>query len=272
MNNNILNEELGRMKSLFGYERGKVVSEQADLFESFPCVKSLQNKKVQIGNAYGNVKVGVGNLAQYMFGSDKKLYSNSQEYGTWECAGDKIVGIKPDGTKYTLGTKTPAAVTTPAPQIPKDLGNADRVKEFQDWLDVNKVGWAKGYPGDILKQGKGYGRFGPRTSNAWNIKTLRDEFLNPQSNKIVKPITSQEITTINSSLMKPGETSKDYFKNPDGTIKVNNLEPVTVSATRKKPAPAVVKTEPPTELGQPGEYRDGWYFNEKNQQWYQPQQ
>jgi hypothetical protein len=51
---------------------------------------------------------------------------------------------------------------------------------------------------------------------------------------------------------------------------------VTVSATRKKPAVVTnpnqdVTTEKPTELGQPGEYRDGWYFDEKSQDWFQPQ-
>ena len=33
---------------------------------------------------------------------------------------------------------------------------------------------------------------------------------------------------------------------------------------------AVVTQQPPTEPGQTGEFRDGWYWDEKQQQWYQP--
>jgi hypothetical protein len=213
---NLVIEELSRMKSLFGYERGKVISEQ-----------EIQ----ELG--------GMGSAGYY--------YSQAQQKKS----------VKP---------------AAPAP-IPTELKDIEGVKKFQDWLDTNKKGWASGYANGILnKIGKGYGRMGPRTNKAWGL--YKDEFSNPTDK--VEPITSQEITTINASLMKPGETSNDYFKNPDGKIKVNDLEPVTVSATRKKPAVVTnpnqdVTTEKPTELGQPGEYRDGWYFDEKSQDWFQPQ-
>lgn len=41
------------------------------------------------------------------------------------------------------------------------------VKNFQDWLDKNKPGWATGYANGILNKAVGYGKFGPRTSAAW---------------------------------------------------------------------------------------------------------
>lgn len=43
------------------------------------------------------------------------------------------------------------------------------------------------------------------------------------------------IAARNAALMKPGETASDYFLNPDGSIKVTDLDPVTVSAKRIKP-------------------------------------
>ena len=199
------------MKSLFGYKRGKVISEQEiqELggFGGYAALQAQQKKSVK-----------------------------------------------------------PAA---PAP-IPTELKDIEGVKKFQDWLDTNKKGWASGYANNILnKIGKGYGRMGPRTNKAWGL--YKDKFLNPTDK--VEPITSQDITTINASLMKPGETSNDYFKNPDGTIKVNDLEPVTVSATRKKPAVVtnpneVVIGDKPTGLGLPNEEKDGWHYDAKTKDWY----
>ena len=214
-NDKLVIEELLRMKSLFGYERGKVISEQ-----------EIQ----ELG--------GMGSAGYY--------YAQAQQKKS----------------------------VKPAAPIPTELKDINGVKKFQDWLDEHKAGWASGYKdGKLKRTGNGWGRMGPRTSKAWGL--YKDEYLNPTDK--VEPITSQEITTINASLMKPGETSNDYFKNPDGTIKVNDLEPVTVSATRKTPTVVtkpneVVTAEKPTEPGQPGEYKNGWYFDEKIQDWYQPQQ
>lgn len=190
----IVTEELTRMRSLFSYERGKVVSEQ----------------EIQ--------EIGFGAAA---------------------VAAAQAARTTPSG--YNLSqTKTPAA-TTPAtpPPIPSELKDLEGVKKFQDWLDTNKKGWASGYANGILnKTGKGYGRMGPRTSKAWNL--YKAEFLSPASE--VKPITSQDIQTINSE--------------------VN-------ATTPNKPTeqPATGKGPQPTEPGQPGEYRDGWSFDEKTQTW-----
>jgi len=211
-NDKLVIEELSRMKSLFGYERGKVISEQ-----------EIQ----ELG--------GMGSAGYY--------YAQAQQKKS----------------------------VKPAAPIPTELKDINGVKKFQDWLDEHKAGWASGYKDGKLNQtGNGYGRMGPRTSKAWSIPKIKDEYLNPTDK--VEPITSQEITTINASLMKPGETSNDYFKNPDGTIKVNNLEPVTVSATRKKPAVVtkpneVVIGDKPTGLGTPEEEKDGWRYDAITKDW-----
>lgn len=59
-------------------------------------------------------------------------------------------------------------VTNTATATPKELGDAEGIKKFQDWLDINKAGWATGYKDGKLYKARGYGRFGPRTSKAWS--------------------------------------------------------------------------------------------------------
>lgn len=48
----------------------------------------------------------------------------------------------------------------------------------------------------------------------------------------------RRVRSTNASLITPGTTANDYFKNPDGTIKVTDLPGVTVTAKRG-PAPAI---------------------------------
>ena len=306
--NNLVIEELSRMKSLFGYERGKVVSEQKSgtpvidfnkLPEKIDNFWNSTNELVAAGFP-NSVSFNDPNFLKYYdrgysdstgnyFWTKKKTAPTQSNVGQINKTVTKTEKTPsgynlsqtektPSGynlSQTTSGTNKKSAASAPAPvKIPTELKDINGVKKFQDWLDTNKAGWASGYKGGKLNQtGNGYGRMGPRTNKAWGL--YKDEYLNPTDK--VEPITSQEITTINASLMKPGETSNDYFKNPDGTIKVNDLEPVTVSATRKTPTVVtkpneVVTAEKPTEPGQPGEYKNGWYFDEKIQDWYQPQQ
>lgn len=66
----------------------------------------------------------------------------------------------------TSNTNSKKPAPKPAP-IPKELGDIEGVKKFQDWLDKNHAGWATGFSGGILNKAGGYGRFGPRTSKGW---------------------------------------------------------------------------------------------------------
>lgn len=83
--------------------------------------------------------------------------------------------------------QTPPPAPTPNPtiiKIPDELGDEEGVKKFQDWLDNNVEGWAKGYKDGKLNQGTknpgfksgGYGKFGPRTKAAWDKN--KDQYLN----------------------------------------------------------------------------------------------
>jgi hypothetical protein len=89
-------------------------------------------------------------------------------------------------TKYLSGkdeiieqpTNQPSKKVGKSGQVPSELKDVEGIRKFQDWLDVNRAGWAKGYEGGILNKGisrGGYGKFGPRTIKAWN--SYKNEYL-----------------------------------------------------------------------------------------------
>ena len=138
MNKNIITE-LSRMKDLFIYEKGKVISEQrfeaeprdnfkpfskpekkttnpvtkqpeqkntpetnVDVFANFPCLATFNTEKKATSKGTKSLKIGSGNFSQYMFESDGTLYSNGQEYGTWKC-GTKPNTININGKELSVG-------------------------------------------------------------------------------------------------------------------------------------------------------------------------
>jgi len=215
---NILNEELGRMKSLFSYEKGKVISEQGQTDMSF-----LYGQQNNLVNCAGLNKVvpDIPNATQQSdfaqkSGLNPNVETNKQFFCSLQKMSDKLAEIQKVGATTQNKSDTP-------PQIPTELKNIDGVKKFQDWLDTNKAGWATGYPNNILnKSGKGYGRMGPRTQKAWGL--YKTEFLTPTAE--VKPITPQEIATINK-VDKP-DVSKTAVTAPTNIAapNVQNLVPV----------------------------------------------
>ena len=78
--------------------------------------------------------------------------------------------------------------------LPNNSLNASRniegVKKFQDWLDKNKVGWATGFPGEVLNKASGYGRFGPRTTKAWT--SYGQEYLKGETATVKTVVTPGE--------------------------------------------------------------------------------
>lgn len=110
MSENLFNEELGRMKSLFSYKKGKVISEQTmnnvpsnDGFSKFPCLSGLKTSKVATGtNIDGPTKLGVEfktSGGRYSFSSDGSLWSYGTKYGTFRC------GAKPNTIIITVNGK-----------------------------------------------------------------------------------------------------------------------------------------------------------------------
>jgi len=155
----------------------KKVDTQVDTFSMFPCLKNLKTEKKATATSTGvPMKIGEGNLKQYMFASDGTLYSYGQEYGKFSC-GSKPNTIIINGKEVSIETRTvvkPKVVI----QIPKELKDIEGVKKFQDWMDINHPNWVKG---KNLNKGGGYGKFGPSTNAAW--KKYKDEYLKGSSNK-----------------------------------------------------------------------------------------
>jgi len=240
-----INEELGRMKSLFSYQKGKVISEQGiptgfntyapptyappasappkqnypASFNPYGAVLGQQTNLVDCSK-FNNPVIDVPNAAQQSeFAQKSGLNPNVEANKEFFCSFKKMSAKLAEIQK--VGTTTQNKPAAPPP-IPTELKNIDGVKKFQDWLDTNKAGWATGYPNNILnKSGKGYGRMGPRTQKAWGL--YKTEFLTPTAE--VKPITPQEIATINK-VDKP-DVSKTAVAAPTNITapNVQNLTP-----------------------------------------------
>jgi hypothetical protein len=113
--------------------------------------------------------------------------------------GAKKDETKKDETKKDEKVKTGGGGgTKQAPKIPAELKDIDGVKKFQDWLDKNKAGWATGFSGGVLNQAGGYGRFGPRTTRAWN--SYGQEYLKGGTSKPEeKPEVGGEVQNVNAT-------------------------------------------------------------------------
>ena len=79
-------------------------------------------------------------------------------------------GSQSSGSQPVSGRKQPT-------QIPSELKDIDGVKKFQDWLDIYHPGWHRKY--GVLNKNllRGYGKYGPNTTRAWNNQSYKDEYL-----------------------------------------------------------------------------------------------
>lgn len=115
-------------------------------------------------------------------GITAKRQPMTDKSGKWQWAFD--FG---DATPKSDTNKSKADSSKIKIQIPEDLKDVNGVKAFQDWLDQNVTGWAKGYKDGKVNKGQqnpgfksgGYGSFGPRTSAAW--ATYKNQYLNKQA-------------------------------------------------------------------------------------------
>jgi hypothetical protein len=197
---NILEEEISYMKKLFDIKGGFVISE------------AVTERQTHINNTFCSVKGGVIVNPNSSVNNGKKW----DDYVSENTVTANEIEVSKKTCPNAELSKT-ANNQTPAPKIPEKLKNAEGVMKFQEWLDTNKAGWATGYPGNILKQGKGYGRFGPRTSRAWGL--YKTEFLTPTAE--VKPITQEEIKVINDVKTTSSAPAATAGTNPQITIPSN---------------------------------------------------
>ena len=239
---NILNEELGRMKSLFHYQKGKVISEQANKYSSpeeeifytlARAVGGPGTNMERLKQAFGLFRDGAQLVAIEKMMQERPIYGyknisgllrgeleqdNQKDFAELQklvapkgitlaattqksASGFPFVNMKSITVSAPTQVATPSSGTTTsgatastgstvtkkvAPKKvapPKEMG---KITDFQDWLDENKSdaklgagkGWATGYTGGVINQGKnggGYGSYGPRTQKAW--AAYRQEYL-----------------------------------------------------------------------------------------------
>lgn len=122
-------------------------------------VKDITDSEEQGEAQFNDVKKRLLNLINTELAGFCKTGANKEEKKKEESGGKKDEKAKIGGGGG--GGKQ-------SPKIPAELKDIDGVKKFQDWLDKNKAGWATGFSGGVLNQAGGYGRFGPRTTKAWN--------------------------------------------------------------------------------------------------------
>ena len=223
---NLVIEELSRMKSLFGYERGKVISEQeiqelggGSTYQqqtTLPDVtvkSTLTPRQKNINNAFCAVKNGaIVNPSSANNGIKWVDFVTTYKVTTAEIA-----------TSQKKCPNSEVAVKTRTPRKPDP-----KVMELQKQIKAALPNFNLGTSGPN-KDGID-GIMGPRTKEGQRQMTQQTTQQKGQD-------TLQQPTTQDAVV-----TTQD----------------------------AVVTKEKPTEPGQPGEYKNGWWFDEKTQDWYQP--
>jgi hypothetical protein len=219
----ILSEELIRMKNLFGYERGKVISEQEIIKEEngmtqedYPfCVRRFGRPGKNLLTGKYSI-IGSGDWIGYYFNPNGTYdYKNKQNMGTYDCnSTENDLQIKANPTKHAVVNfdnqknspvdKTQQNIKTPQKPIPipTELKNTEGVKAFQRWLDENRPGWIKG---DKLgtEPKRGYGKFGPNTSKAWEQN--KNDYLSGERKTPERVADVSSIETIKPEPIKPAE-------------------------------------------------------------------
>jgi hypothetical protein len=235
-----IKEELTRMKNLFGYERGRVISEQqvnttfqpgqlpfptyqrttGSAKEDYPsCVQVFgEPQTVTQGKSY--FIRGTAEWEDYYFFTNNnygnvKITDRKPPHGSYFCK-DNVIVLTPLGitsaekaaesqkdnapTAPKTNVKSPAK-SKPIP-IPTELKNTEGVRAFQDWLDTNHPGWATGFKDGKLMKGRGYGTYGPRTSAAW--AKYKDEYLNKKTTTKTTEVSQENDDAVEEV---PAETS-----------------------------------------------------------------
>ena len=188
---NIL-EEINRMKSLFKYQKGKVISEQRRLLRENPTTNAstITNEQDDFDDDQTPTTAAPATAAPAgttATSTPQKMTDNLKQ---------QVTGLATQVTANVLtGTAKPGST-------PAELKNTEGIKKFQKWLDTNKAGWATGYKGGKVGNQKGFGLFGKRTSNAWN--QYGQEYL--KSTGAVSTAPGSVVTTNTNTVTTPPQT------------------------------------------------------------------
>ena len=260
-------EELSRMKSLFGYERGKVISEQfgapnygitsATNTPAVPIPQALPTpetpRQQNINNAFCSVKNGI--IVNPSSGENGKKWS--------EYVADFTITAAEIATSQKKCPNSGAAVKAVVPKKPDP-----KVMELQKQLVA--AGYKLGNSGPN-KDGID-GIMGPKTRAAQQqmIQQKGQDALKQMSQKGKNLQTKFNQTIQQSSALTPEQQANA------NALKAGQQLPKTTTpaqtTTQTAQPGAVVTPEKPTGLGQPGEVRNGWMYDAITKDWVQQPQ
>ena len=274
-NEKIIIEEVSRMKSLFGYERGRVISEQVvpgtpnyGFTTTTPAVpipqapppasttlpdvtvtSTLTPRQKNINNAFCSVKGGV--IVNPSSGQNGKQWSNY------------VSQFKVSAAEIAVAQKkcpnSEAAVKTAAPRKPDP-----KVMELQKQLVA--AGYKLGNSGPNRDGVDGI--MGPKTRAAQQLVQQKGQ----QALQNMSKQSNNVLNQFGKTIQKGSALSPEQEANANA-IKSGQPLPQTKAPVAPAAPVAAVPTGPkPTGLGFANEERDGWYYDAKTKDWYtQPQ-
>lgn len=273
-NEKIVIEELSRMKSLFGYERGRVISEQsvvgapnygittttpapaapAPQATTLPDVtvqSTLTPRQKNINNSFCSVKNGV--IVNPSSGQNGKEWS--------KYVSDYTVSAAEIATAQKKCPNSGAAVKAVAPRKPDP-----KVMELQKQLKA--AGYNLGTSGPNKDGVDGF--MGARTKEA------QQKMIQQKGQDALKNMTKQgqdlqkklsQGIQQKSALTPQQQANADALRAGQSLPKATTATQATPQATQQQPI-----GEKPTGLGFANEERDGWYYDAITKDWYtQPQ-
>ena len=191
---------MSRMKSLFGYKRGVVISEQKILLteDNLDCIKkTIGNVSLDSGFTVPTISTIIGGFSTIILndGSFTVQYNSESDSGTWKCKGTK--GFVLTGSKIVFDSDQNQWVTKSSYKPT----NSSQVKQTINWikepatLDDDKNTLKKQMTGEKVKQLQTAleltGKTGQSlvTGKFWNLTDARLKQLYPQMYTTEKGVT-----------------------------------------------------------------------------------
>lgn len=177
----ILNEQtqtnkIQSAKEILDYYKGKTFINSGHLYFDFV----YQKKDIKFDFFGDNITINEGSFFPTELGTGTYTIDNNvliinvnsdiwrSDTGKWQKNTLPTPMLKTENNK-------PATQQNDKTQINNQKANVETTQKFQQFLDKNYAGW---HNGNILGTDvqNGYGTFGPRTQQMWNIKKIKDEF------------------------------------------------------------------------------------------------
>jgi hypothetical protein len=143
----------------------------------------------------------------------------------WQFAKDN--GVQSEGQPEQPPQDTPvtgygtSSSSSTSYEIPSELVDVKGVQDFQTWLDTNKPGWHSKYQTLGGNVQKGFGKFGPNTSRAWQDEEIKKAYLASKGQQ--NPSQEEPIPT-KRELEQPVKLDR-----PDRNTQISNQIPQNLS-------------------------------------------